>query len=71
MRRRGKVAYRLTLSLVTCLCVLLAGDVLAAPAAAYTPAGEMRWALYVTISPVIAQPGSKREPIGESAFWIA
>ena len=70
MHRRGKVAYRLTLSLVTCLCVLLAGDVLAAPAAAYMPAGEMRWALYVTISPAWFDPGQVAV-VGGTPFWFA
>jgi len=47
MRGRGMVASRCMVSVVTWLCVLLAGDVWAAPAAAYKPEGEMRWAFLV------------------------
>jgi peptide/nickel transport system substrate-binding protein len=69
MRRRGHVAPRLTLSVVTCLCILLARDALAAPAAADTPAGEMRWALYVTISPAWFDP-AQVAVVGGTPFWF-
>ena len=58
MRRGGSIAPRLLLSVATWLCVLLGSDVLAAPAAPYKPEGEMRWALYVTISPAWFDPGA-------------
>jgi peptide/nickel transport system substrate-binding protein len=49
------------------LCVLLAGGVPDASAQA-KPEGEMRWALYVTISPVWFDPG---EITGQlTPFWI-
>jgi peptide/nickel transport system substrate-binding protein len=55
---------------VTCLvlsCALLAGGALDAAAQA-KPEGEMRWALYVTISPVWFDPG---EIVGQlTPFWI-
>ena len=56
MRRGGSIAPRLLLSVATWLCVILGSDALAAPAAPYTPEGEMRWALYVTISPCLVRP---------------
>ncbi|MGH8064682.1 MAG: ABC transporter substrate-binding protein [Candidatus Entotheonellia bacterium] len=69
MRRRGSVAPRLMLRVATWWCLLLAGDVWAAPAAAYTPAGEMRWALYVTISPAWFDPGQVAV-VGGTPFWF-
>ena len=57
MRKRGMVAPRFMLSVATWLCVLLAGGLWATPAAAYKPEGEMRYALYVTISPAWFDPG--------------
>jgi peptide/nickel transport system substrate-binding protein len=51
------------------LCVLLAGNFLAAPAAADKPEGEMRWALYVTISPAWFDPGQVAVA-GLTPFWI-
>src|SRR5262245_28984925 len=55
---------------VTCLvlsCALLVGGSLDAAAQA-KPEGEMRWALYVTISPVWFDPG---EIVGQlTPFWI-
>jgi hypothetical protein len=38
------------------LCPLLVGHVAAAAAPPYKPEGEMRWALYVTISPAWFDP---------------
>jgi peptide/nickel transport system substrate-binding protein len=55
---------------VTCLvllCALLAGGFSSAAAQA-KPEGEMRWALYVTMSPVWFDPG---EVVGQlTPFWI-
>jgi hypothetical protein len=56
MSKRGMGAPRFMLSVATWLCVLLAGGLLATPAAAYKPEGELRWALYVTISPAWFDP---------------
>src|ERR671937_358650 len=69
MRGREIVAPRFILSVATWLCVMLAGNVLAAPAAAYKPAGEMRWALYVTISPAWFDP-SQVAVVGGTPFWF-
>src|ERR671932_1695645 len=69
MTRRGIVARRSMVSVAIWLCVLLAGDVLAAPAAAYKPEGEMRWALYVTISPAWFDPGQVAV-VGGTPFWF-
>src|SRR5262252_6773895 len=55
------------------LCMLLvagfAGDAVAQsrPAPQTKPEGEMRWALYVTLSPVWFDPG---EFMGLTAFWV-
>src|SRR5438105_9563821 len=53
---------------ITLACALLLGA-LAGPAAAQTkPEGEMRWALYVTLSPVWFDPA---EVMGQlTPFWI-
>src|SRR5919108_6610409 len=69
MSGRGMVTLRFILSVATWLCILLAGDVLAAPAAAYKPEGEMRWALYVTISPAWFDPGHVAV-VGGTPFWF-
>jgi peptide/nickel transport system substrate-binding protein len=69
MRGRGIVALWFMLSVATWLGVLLAGDVLAAPAAAYKPEGEMRWALYVTISPAWFDP-AQVAVVGGTPFWF-
>ena len=69
---RGIVAPRCMLSLAMWLYVLLAGGVWAGPAAAYKPEGEMRFALYVTISPAWFDPArllmvtARRD---EDLFW--
>jgi peptide/nickel transport system substrate-binding protein len=53
--------------LVVVLCAVLAGGVADAPAQA-KPEGEMRWALYVTLSPVWFDPG---EIVGQlTPFWV-
>ena len=69
MRRSGGVAPWLMLSVAIWLGVLLASDVVAAPAAPYTPAGEMRWALYVTISPAWFDP-AQVAVVGGTPFWF-
>jgi peptide/nickel transport system substrate-binding protein len=59
-----------TLSLVMLIGVwsILAGGAFAAAPPAYKPAGEMRWALYVTLSPSWFDPG---EVIGLiTPFWM-
>jgi peptide/nickel transport system substrate-binding protein len=43
--------------------------VLVAPAAAYKPEGEMRWALYVTISPAWFDP-AQVATVGLTPFWF-
>jgi peptide/nickel transport system substrate-binding protein len=58
-----------TLALVCVLlvCLLLAGGISAASGQA-KPEGEMRWALYVTLSPVWFDPG---EVVGQlTPFWV-
>ena len=55
---------------VVCLlcCVLLVGGVLEDASAQAKPEGELRWALYVTLSPVWFDPG---EVVGQlTPFWI-
>src|SRR5262245_52476265 len=69
MRRRGMVAPRFLWSVVTWLCVLLAGGFWATPATAYKPEGEMRWALYVTISPAWLDPAEVAVS-GLNSFWF-
>jgi len=56
-------------SVTTWLCVLLAGGFWATPAAAYKPEGEMRWALYVTISPAWLDPAEVAVS-GLNSFWF-
>jgi peptide/nickel transport system substrate-binding protein len=63
------VAPRSLLRVATWLCVLLAGGLLATPAAAYKPEGELRWALYVTISPAWFHP-AQVAVAGGTPFWI-
>src|ERR671919_2030752 len=69
MRGRGSVATRCMVSVVTWLCAWLASTCLAAPAATHKPEGEMRWALYVTISPAWLDPGQVAVT-GLNAFWF-
>src|SRR5215470_13880537 len=48
--------------------VIAAGGLLDRPAAENKPEGEMRWALYVTLSPVWFDPG---EVVGQiTPFWV-
>jgi peptide/nickel transport system substrate-binding protein len=50
------------------LSVLLSGGLVGDAAAQTTPEGEMRWALYVTLSPLWFDPG---EVVGQlTPFWI-
>src|SRR6266446_3882534 len=62
-------ASQFLLGVVASLCILLAGNCLAAPAAAYKPAGELRWALYVTIAPAWFDP-AQVAVAGGTPFWI-
>src|SRR5438128_10425696 len=57
----------LALGCVLVLCALLAGGVLDDASAEPKPDGEMRWALYVTLSPVWFDPGEFQ---GLTAFWV-
>jgi peptide/nickel transport system substrate-binding protein len=66
---RMAVAARLLLSIATWLCVLLAGGLWATPADAYKPEGEMRFALYVTISPAWFDP-AQVAVVGGTPFWF-
>jgi peptide/nickel transport system substrate-binding protein len=58
------------LGLATWLCVLLAGGLWTTPAAAYKPEGEMRFALYVTISPAWFDP-AQVAVVGGTPFWFS
>src|SRR5262245_37353982 len=59
---------RLTIGCVVLVMALLAGGLLERPAAQNKPEGEMRWALYVTLSPVWFDPG---EVVGQiTPFWV-
>src|SRR5262245_32644815 len=66
---RRTVAPQFMLSIATWLCVLLTGGLLATPAAAYKPEGEMRFALYVTISPAWFDPAQVAS-LGGTPFWF-
>jgi peptide/nickel transport system substrate-binding protein len=59
---------RLALSSLALVVALLAGGLLDRSAAQNKPEGEMRWALYVTLSPVWFDPG---EVVGQiTPFWV-
>lgn len=58
-----------SVSLVLWLGILLSGGFWAVPVAAYEPEGEMRWALYVTISPAWLDPGEVAK-VGGTPFWM-
>ncbi len=59
---------RLLLGCVALVLVLLAGGLLDQAAAQTKPEGEMRWTLYVTLSPVWFDPG---EVVGQlTPFWV-
>src|SRR5437867_7134823 len=57
-------ALGLVLAVTICLFPLTAP-----PASAYVPEGEMRWALYVTISPAWFDP-AEAAVAGLNSFWI-
>ena len=69
MSKREVGAPRFMLSVATWLCVLLAGGLLTIPATAYKPEGEMRFALYVTISPAWFDP-AQVAVVGGTPFWF-
>src|SRR3979490_3358388 len=59
---------RLAIGGLALVFVFLAGGLLEPSAAQTKPEGEMRWALYVTLSPVWFDPG---EVVGQiTPFWI-
>src|SRR5688572_24256498 len=59
---------RLALVSILLICALLAGSVAPPVGAQNKPEGEMRWALYVTLSPLWFDPG---EAVGQlTPFWI-
>jgi peptide/nickel transport system substrate-binding protein len=59
---------RVAVGCVVLVLVLLAGGLLDQAAAQAKPDGEMRWALYVTLSPVWFDPG---EVVGQlTPFWV-
>jgi hypothetical protein len=58
----------LALAAAGLLCVLLVGGSLEDAAAQPKPEGEMRWALYVTLSPMWFDPG---EIGGLTPFWVS
>jgi hypothetical protein len=66
---RRTVAPRSMVSIATWLCVLLVSGFWATPAAAYKPEGEMRFALYVTISPAWFDP-AQVAALGGTPFWF-
>ena len=66
---RRTVAPQFVLSIATWLCVLLASGFWATPAAAYKPEVEMRFALYVTISPAWFDP-AQVAVVGGTPFWF-
>src|SRR6184192_4246124 len=57
----------LALGCVLLLCALLAGGLVDDASAQPRPEGEMRWALYVTLSPVWFDPGEFQ---GLTPFWV-
>src|SRR4030095_11145205 len=60
---------RLALGSLALVIALLAGGFLDRSAAQNKPEGEMRWALYVTLSPVWFDPG---EVVGQiTPFWVS
>ena len=69
MRMSRTVVPQFMLSIATWLCVLLASSLWATPAAAYKPEGEMRFALYVTISPAWFDPAQVAS-LGGTPFWF-
>jgi peptide/nickel transport system substrate-binding protein len=70
MKGRCRMILGFILAITGWLCPLLMGQVAAAATPAYTPQGEMRWALYVTISPAWFDPGQVAV-VGATPFWFA
>ena len=62
-----KLTRPLALGCVFLVCVLLAAGVPGEASAQTRPEGEMRWALYVTLSPVWFDPGEFQ---GLTPFWV-
>src|SRR4030095_5345414 len=59
----------LALGCLALVLALLAGGLIGRPAAQTKPEGGMRWALYVTLSPVWFDPG---EVVGQiTPFWVS
>jgi peptide/nickel transport system substrate-binding protein len=69
MSERTIAAARFIVRVAIWLCVLLVGGFLVTPAAADKPDGEMRWALYVTISPAWFDP-AQVAAVGGTPFWF-
>src|SRR5713226_7546373 len=67
MNRKGSRARGCALATAGWLCVLLVGGPVGEAAAQPKPEGEMRWALYVTLSPMWFDPG---EFAGLTPFWV-
>src|SRR5215831_3595344 len=66
MTRRGCV--RRGLAAIVLSCVMLAAALSGRASAQAKPEGEMRWALYVTLSPLWFDPG---EVVGQlTPFWV-
>ncbi len=64
----ARAGFWASLALGLALCALLAGGRFDSAAAQGKPEGEMRWALYVTLSPVWFDPG---EVVGQiTPFWV-
>ena len=63
MRRRASLVG------ILAAAVWLAGGLLSTPPAAYKPEGELRWALYVTISPAWFDP-AQVAVAGGTPFWM-
>jgi peptide/nickel transport system substrate-binding protein len=62
------VGRNLAIGCLALVLVILAGGLLNRPAAQTKLEGEMRWALYVTLSPVWFDPG---EVVGQiTPFWV-
>ncbi|MGH2360825.1 MAG: hypothetical protein ACRDGM_09840, partial [bacterium] len=67
MNRKRSPARWVALVAASLLCVLPVGDPVNEAAAQTKPEGEMRWALYVTLSPTWFDPG---EFAGLTPFWV-
>jgi peptide/nickel transport system substrate-binding protein len=69
MRERASVALLLVVAIGACVSGLRVGDLFAATTPAYVPEGEMRWAVYVTISPAWFDP-AEVAIAGITPFWF-